>query len=92
MSNRQLNLHEQECKAGDPIWVSWDKRWDGEMRRELMWKGIYQEERLVTTIGFFKHEDRDFLTLSRTETPNAYEDTIYIPIPLIKKYGKLHAE
>ena len=55
MSKKRLNLHEQGYKAGDPMWVSWDKRWDGPMRRELMWEGVYQEERLVTTIGFFSH-------------------------------------
>ena len=31
MSKKRLNLHEQGYKAGDPMWVSWDKRWDGPM-------------------------------------------------------------
>lgn len=50
MSKKRLNLHEQGYKAGDPMWVSWDKRWDGPLRRELMWEGVYQEERLELMI------------------------------------------
>ncbi|MCA4457484.1 hypothetical protein KQP56_15655 [Bacteroides thetaiotaomicron] len=92
MSKKRLNLHEQGYKAGDPMWVSWDKRWDGPMRRELMWEGVYQEERLVTTIGFFRYDDREFLALDRTKRPNGCEDIIYIPTPLVKEYGKFHAE
>lgn len=92
MSKKRLNLHEQGYKAGDPMWVSWDKRWDGPLRRELMWEGVYQEERLVTTIGFFRYDDREFLALDRTKRPNGCEDIIYIPTPLVKEYGKFHAE
>lgn len=92
MSKKRLNLHEQGYKAGDPMWVSWDKRWDGPMRRELMWEGVYQEERLVTTIGFFRYDNREFLALDRTKRPNGCEDIIYIPTPLVKEYGKFHAE
>lgn len=92
MSKKRLNLHEQGYKAGDPMWVSQDKRWDGPMRRELMWEGVYQEERLVTTIGFFRYDDREFLALDRTKRPNGCEDIIYIPTPLVKEYGKFHAE
>nr|DAH01773.1 MAG TPA: hypothetical protein [Crassvirales sp.] len=34
MSKKRLNLHEQGYKAGDPMWVSWDKRWDGPLRHD----------------------------------------------------------
>lgn len=51
MSKKRLNLHEQGYKAGDPMWVSWDKRWDGPMRRELMWEAAKWLSKWSTIIG-----------------------------------------